>query len=155
MQLYLVQHGEAVASEVDPDRPLSASGQTDVKTMAAFLSRANINPSSILHSGKTRARQTAEIFADSLGQAVQVIPVSGINPNDPVEDFINQIDDASGNVMIVGHLPFMAKLVTLLVSDKTDPVITSFQPGSVVCLTRDNDTGWQVAWMLRPDLFNN
>ena len=155
MQLYLVQHGEAVAKEIDVDRPLSTQGASDAKNVAMFLSDAGIKVSRIQHSGKTRAKQTAEIFADALAVKDQVTAISGINPNDAVDDFINRLNEYTDDTMVVGHLPFMAKLVAQLITKKIEIILTAYQPGSVVCLAKDEEDCWQIAWMLRPELFNN
>ncbi len=66
MRIYLVQHGEAVAKDVDPERPLSEQGHNDVEKIATFLGNTQLGMERILHSGKLRAEQTAEIFADKL-----------------------------------------------------------------------------------------
>ncbi len=50
MKLYLMQHGDAVAKDIDPDRPLSKTGLADVKLVAASLSQP-IEISRIVHSG--------------------------------------------------------------------------------------------------------
>ena len=42
MKLYLVPPGDAVAKEVDPERPLSDRGRDEVRAMAGFLRRAGI-----------------------------------------------------------------------------------------------------------------
>ena len=136
MKLYLIQHGEAVSKEVDPDRPLSQQGKKDVKNIARFLKKSGIPVNKILHSGKTRARQTA---------------IDDIGPNDSVEDFIETIPTLEDDSMIVGHLPFMAKLVTSLTTDFEDPSVVAYQPGSVVCLEQDEHHNWQIQWMIRPD----
>ena len=62
MKLYLVQHGEACAEDVDPERPLTAQGRADVERLAAFLQQAGIQVGRVIHSGKLRAEQTAEPF---------------------------------------------------------------------------------------------
>jgi hypothetical protein len=36
MRVYLVQHGEAVAKDVDAERPLTEKGAEDVKKVAEF-----------------------------------------------------------------------------------------------------------------------
>ena len=63
MRLYLVQHGEALPKQVDPERPLSERGRSDVARVADFLKGAGIRVTRVAHSGKTRARQTAELLA--------------------------------------------------------------------------------------------
>jgi phosphohistidine phosphatase len=69
MRLYLVQHGEAVAEDVDPARPLSATGQSDVTKVARFLAASGLSVSQVLHSGKLRAEQTAALLAAALAPA--------------------------------------------------------------------------------------
>lgn len=155
MQIYLVQHGEAVSKDVDADRPLSDRGKTNVKNIAGFIRESAIKVAAIHHSGKTRARQTAEIFADTLDITEPVIAITGINPNDAVEDFAGKLDEFPDNAMFVGHLPFMAKLVAILVAGNSESILTSYQPGSIVCLVEDENQHWQIAWMLRPEIITS
>jgi phosphohistidine phosphatase len=150
--LYLVQHGEAVTKEVDPDRPLSQSGKQAVTRTASFMRKAGIHLDRILHSGKTRAKQTAEIFAKSISELGAIEAISGINPNDPVDQFVAQIERYNTPTMIVGHLPFMAKLVSRLLIDNDTVALVEYHPGSVVCLSKNDDKQWTIQWMLRPEL---
>ena len=153
MKLYLIQHGEAVSKDVDPDRPLSQEGKKDVKNIAKFLKKSGISVSKILHSGKTRALQTAEILVQIILNNGHIEAIDDIGPNDSIEDFIETIPTLETNTMIVGHLPFMAKLVTSLAADYEDPPLISYQPGSVVCMAQDDNHNWQIQWMIRPDCF--
>ena len=105
----------------------------------------------IYHSGKMRAHQTAEIFAEKLIVNGDVIPIDGINPKDSAEAFAKKIANLKPNTMIVGHLPFMAKLVSLLVTGKEEPILVAYRPASVVCLVQDEEKHWHIGWMLRPD----
>jgi len=155
MKLYLVQHAEAVPKEVDPDRPLSADGRRDAERVAGFLATASVNAVRIVHSGKTRAQQTAEILAQALPKNVSVEPLTGLNPNDPPQEFLKQIEDLGDGALIVGHLPFLAKLVSRLVTGDEEHLLVRYQPGSVVCLEQDEGGVWAIAWMLRPELFRH
>ena len=150
--LYLVQHGEAVTKEVDADRPLSSEGNNAISRMAAFLSEAGISVDRVLHSGKTRAKQTAEIISKSISESGLAETISGINPNDPVYEFIAQIETFNTPTMVVGHLPFMAKLVSELLINSNELVLVEYQPGSVVCLGKDENNKWKLNWMVRPEL---
>jgi phosphohistidine phosphatase len=147
MRLYLVQHGEALAKEVDAERPLSPEGTADVGRLAAFL-RGYAEPVHIQHSGKTRARQTAEILAAALGG--EVAAVDGIAPNDPVAAWAAGLDGLAGDTVVVGHLPFVARAVSWLLLGREESLV-AYQPGSMVCLERSEE-GWTLAWMLRPEL---
>ena len=61
--LYLVQHGEATKETEDPARPLTEHGRQEVVKVARALARVRLGVSVIAHSGKLRARQTAELLA--------------------------------------------------------------------------------------------
>jgi phosphohistidine phosphatase len=152
MKLYLVQHGEACAKEVNPDRPLTDKGRKDIDRLAVFLEQAGIQVDRVIHSGKRRAIETAERLANAIAPGVE-LEVSGlINPNDNPKAFDWQSESWNNNTLIVGHLPFMAKFVShLLVEDENRP-ITAYQPGSVVCLEHDDDSNWRINWMIRPEL---
>ncbi len=152
MNIYLVQHGEAVSKDIDPDRPLSEQGVKDIEKMAVFLGAAGIQVDRILHSGKTRARQTAELFAKKMLSCDQTDSASDINPNDPVQAFAEGINDWSEDTMIVGHLPFMARLVSYLLAGQNDVTLVTYTPGSVACLERNDDSQWSLLWMLRSEL---
>ena len=90
--LFLVQHGEAISKELDPDRPLSPAGNEAVTRMAAFMKHSGIGLDRVLHSGKTRARQTAEIFAKSICESGATESIEGIKPNDSIEEFVPHIE---------------------------------------------------------------
>jgi phosphohistidine phosphatase len=152
MKLYLVQHGEAVAKNIDPERPLSAQGVRDVTAVAGVLHDAGVRIDRAWHSGKRRARQTAEILVSALAPAGTVEQADGINPDDPVTVFAEDADVWDQDTLVVGHLPFMARLVSLLVSGDVERELVSYSPGSVVCLERC-DAEWRLLWMLRPELF--
>jgi phosphohistidine phosphatase len=152
MKLYLVQHGEACAKEIDPDRPLTEEGQADIDHLAAFLEQAGIQVERVIHSGKLRAQQTAERLAKAIAPGVEPETSGLINPNDNPKAFDWQSESWDRDTLIVGHLPFMAKLVShLLIDDETRP-ITAYQPGSIVCLEHNTEAHWQINWMIRPEL---
>ena len=155
MKLLLVQHGEAVAKEADPDRPLTDSGARDVDRLGAFLHQAGIRAERVIHSGKLRARQTAARLGEAIAPGV-ALEVSGlVNPNDNPKAFDWQSESWNRDTLVVGHLPFMAKLVAHLVAgDETRPLV-DYRPGSVVCLERDGDQVWRIAWMIRPELLGS
>lgn len=152
MKLYLVQHGEACAKDVDPDRPLTDQGEDDIDRLAAFLKRADIRVDRVIHSGKLRAVQTAERLAAAVAPGVSLEASGIINPNDNPGPFDWQSDSWDRDTLVVGHLPFMARLVSHLVVEDGDRSITAYQPGSIVCLGLDGDSRWRIQWMIRPEL---
>ncbi len=152
MKLYLIQHGEATTEEVDPSRPLTAKGRIDVQNIASFLKGAKLGPTDILHSSKTRARQTAEIIAAQLAPGCQVKERHGLAPNDPIDALVNEVSRMANDLVIVGHLPFLGKLAAKLLAGMESKNVVAFRQGAVVCLQRNEDQTWQVAWMISPEL---
>jgi phosphohistidine phosphatase len=152
MKLYLVQHGEASAKDVDPERPLTDRGMKDIDRLAMFLKHAGVQLDSVIHSGKLRAAQTAERLANMLAPGVELQASGIMNPNDNPKAFDWQSESWDKDTLIVGHLPFMAKLVSHLLIEDENRLITAYRPGSIVCLERISDAHWQIDWMLRPEL---
>jgi phosphohistidine phosphatase len=148
VKLVLVQHGEALPKDEDPDRPLTDRGRQDVSALSTFLSQAEELPALVLHSGKARARQSAEVL--SVGSAPQVR--DGLAPNDDTAAFAGELAAWREDAMVVGHQPFLGKLASRLLTGNETAVALAFEPASAVCLERDGEGRWRVAWMVRPEL---
>jgi phosphohistidine phosphatase len=56
------------------------------------------------------------------------------------------------NLMIVGHLPFLAYLTSLLVSGNDAADAIAFDAGAVACLCRSDPGRWQIEWMITPKI---
>lgn len=151
MRLYLVQHGDAIQEQVDPERPLSATGRREVEAVARLLANAGTRVVRVAHSGKLRAQQTAELLAAALAPAVVPEIMTGLNPNDPVEPAARKIAGWSDTIL-VGHLPFMGKLMACLVAGDERRPVAAFVPGTVVCLEQGEAGRWAISWMVRPEL---
>ena len=151
MALYLVQHGKALSETVDPERHLSEEGVADVKRVAAEAKSSGVSVSIIRHSGKARAAQTAELMQEALRPPEGVQAMEGLKPNDNVAQVADEIDPAQ-DVMLVGHLPFMEKLVSLLIIGDPEMPVVKFHQGGIVCLDRDEEGSWFVKWTLSPGI---
>ena len=78
---------------------------------------------------------------------------SGLAPNDSTDEVFEAIDGWTEDTIVVGHLPFMSKLVSRLVTGNENETVVHFKPGSMACLERgENGSGWTVSWYLRPEL---
>jgi phosphohistidine phosphatase len=150
MKVYLVRHGEAVSSQSDPKRPLSEQGRADIRKVASFIKPMGITVEHIWHSGKLRAAQTAEILAESLMVEKDCSAHEGMGPNDDVTIIAEELEAYDTNLMIVGHLPFLTYLISLLVSGRETSSITTYDAGSIVCLNRSDPGQWQIEWMITP-----
>jgi phosphohistidine phosphatase len=150
MKLYLIQHGEAKSEAEDPDRSLTAQGEEDVRGVARAAKRLDIRPSKVYHSGKLRAQQTAEIVANAL--KVPMESAQGLNPNDDVRPWAEQISKETKDLMIVGHLPFLEKLTSLLLCGDETVRLVFFRYGAIICLKQKEDKGWAIRWILTPKM---
>lgn len=154
MKLYLLQHGEAVPEEMDPQRPLSDKGASDIEKLARYIASMGVQSGQVFHSGKLRARQTAEIISKYIAQGSSDSK-DGLKPNDDVIAFTDELDNCDSDLCVVGHLPFMSKLVSYLVTTDVDQAIVHYLPGTMVCLERDELDQWQINWMLRPEMMTD
>lgn len=153
MKIYLIQHGDSLDKTVDPERPLSTKGKKDIQSLATFLSQLNIKVNRIFHSGKLRAKQTAEILSKSIHSQNGISILPGIEPEDLISPIAYEIESWQEDVLLAGHLPFMSKLVSKLITkDDINPVV-DFEPGTMVCLEKIAATRWLIRWMLRPELY--
>lgn len=151
MKLYLMQHGEAMTKEENPERPLTDSGKGDVEGVAAFIARARIQIDQIRHSGKRRAEDTANIVARHLHAQEIVVAVGGMNPNDEVEPVAEELHRKEQSVMLVGHLPFLSRLASYLLTGNAEQTLIQFHMGGIVCLERE-EKNWNIRWMVIPGL---
>jgi phosphohistidine phosphatase len=152
MAIFLVQHGKSLPKDVDPDQGLSEQGISDTKRMAKVAKGYGITVSGISHSGKTRARMTAEIFALALKPKNGILQVGEMAPLDDVAAFGKTII-ANENRMFVGHLPFMEKLTSFLINKSVKKPIFKFQNGGILCLDLYPETNsWAIKWSLMPKI---
>ena len=148
VMVYLVQHGQAKRDDEDPQRPLTDRGADHVSWVAHWaIDRFGVRPRRIVHSGKTRSRQTAEIW----GRLVDVNPEQGdaLAPNDDPTTWAGLLADTTGDLMLVGHLPHLTKLASLLLTGEPDRQLIGFQPGALIAMEH-RDEAWIVTLLLTP-----
>ena len=151
MEIYLVRHGEAESELVEPTQPLRERGRADVTRMARHAARIKVAIGEIRHSTKLRAKQTAEILATHLR------PVHGVRETDDLEPTYDPgraqdvIEAAVEPLMLVGHLPHVARLASLLLTGDPNREIVRFRPGAIARLER-TERGWVLGWILTPEI---
>jgi phosphohistidine phosphatase len=148
LSIYFVQHGVALAKNLDEQRPLSTVGIDETRGVAIKLKSQNIAISKIFHSGKLRAAQTATLFAEILN-IESIAELSGMNPNDDPCRLIEQLSE--DGTMYIGHLPHMKKVVSTLVTNNTNSNIVEFQNSAVVCLEISEDRA-NFKWIITPNV---
>ena len=152
MALYLVQHGQCHPKDIDPDKGLTQEGHDTVTRIAGVAKGYGVPVTTILHSGKKRARQTAELFEKALAPPEGLHVKSGLNPLDDVTALAGLID-SKNNLMLVGHLPFMSRLCAWLLTGDPEKPVFQFQNGGIVCLKHPPESSdWIIAWALMPQI---
>ncbi len=152
MRLYLVQHAEAKSQEEDPNRDLTEKGRADIGKVAKYLEGLDLKVSRIFHSGKTRARTTAEILAASLKPAKGVAETDGLAPLDDPGIWAARVSDLAEDLVLVGHLPHLARLAGLLLCGEAEKSAVHFRMGGIVCLSRADAGPWGLEWLLVPEV---
>ena len=150
----IVQHGAAKSEAEDPERRLTVEGTKTVERMAEHLSSLTLHLDRIEHSNKERARQTAEIMAAHLGPAAGTRQITGMAPNDDVGPMHERLQNESRSLMIVGHVPYLSQLLSMLLGVQKEHTVVNFQMGGVVHLLREDNGEWRLRWILFPELLS-
>ena len=131
MKIYLMQHGKAFSEDQDKQRRLTPEGEMDIQIAADVIKELEIRFDLILTSTKTRAFQTAEIIAKSIGYDTKRITSTDLlNPTAPPEKIIPFLKGLQAEtVLIVGHLPCLAGLFKELTGGEI-----RFEMGALCCI---------------------
>ncbi len=148
MNLYLAHHGHAVGAEIDPRRPLSEVGRAGVDRVAAQALARGARPDAVWHSGKLRARQTAEAFLRVCNALAEFSATRDLQPDDPPGWFRDRLRFESRDILIAGHFPHLPRLLSLLLA--TPPDLASDFPahGAVALATDDEGETWRETWRI-------
>jgi phosphohistidine phosphatase len=147
MILYLAHHGEAVGPDVDARRPLSPHGRTAVERLAGDAAARGAKPAVVWHSGKLRAKQTAEAFWRACNALAEMAAVRDLQPDDPPQWFADRLRGETRDVLVAGHFPHLPRLLSLLT--RRDEAEAPFPPHGVVALVTDDEGDtWSELWRL-------
>lgn len=153
MKIYCVRHGHA-ESMPNPagERPLTEHGVQEITRIANHLANCGVHISHVMHSDKERTTQTATILAKSVAENTELESSPLLAPSESVESVLELIEDWHDDTMLVGHMPYISQLVSVLVTGSEAETLVRFTPGTVVCLERYEGKRWIINWMLRPDI---
>src|SRR3954463_2570821 len=133
MRVYLVHHGVAVGPEEDPRRPLSAVGLANAARVAAKAAALGAKPDIVWHSGKLRAKQTAQEFWRACNPLAEFSATKDLQPDDPPQWIRDRLRAEPRDVLIAAHSPPLPRLLALLVGDP-DSAPGEFPPHGIVAL---------------------
>ncbi len=143
--LLLVHHAEAEPPDVDPRRPLSARGRAQAELVALDVAARGLKPDVVWHSGKLRARQTAEACWRASNPFAPMTAVRGLLPGDPPEWMRDMLAGDPRTIVVVGHMPHLPALLGLLLGQPRDGAGATFPLHGAVALEGD-EAGWTERW---------
>jgi len=128
-------------------RPLSRAGLTATTALASAAAARGVKPDLIWHSGKNRALQTAQLFRAACNPQAGFKAVRGLLPGDPPQWMRDQLLGDPRSILLVGHMPHLPGLLSLL---RGDPVAapSEFPLNGCVALEPNGDV-WTECWRLR------
>jgi phosphohistidine phosphatase len=147
LKLFLVHHAEAVSPDVDTRRPLSPLGEAQAARAAREAAAHGARPAVVWHSGKLRARQTAQAFWRACNALAEFAATSDLQPDDPPWRMRDRLKGESRDMLIAGHFPHLPRLRSLLLKDANGS--QSFPLHGVVALETDDDgETWRELWTI-------
>jgi phosphohistidine phosphatase len=145
LKLFLVHHADAVGPEVDTRRPLSPLGETQAERAAAEAAARGACPDAVWHSGKLRARQTAQAFWRACNALAEFKASADLQPDDPPSRIRDRLRGETRDILIAGHFPHLPGLLALLLAGSP----ARFPPHGVVALEHDREgEAWKEIWRI-------
>jgi phosphohistidine phosphatase len=148
LRLWLVHHAEAVGPEFDTRRPLTSEGQAHAEALALEAASRGVKPEAVWHSGKLRARQTAQAFWRACNALAEFTAVPDLQPDDPPGRIHDRLRGETRAILIAGHFPHLPRLLSTLVGSGLTTRESFPQHGIVELETTDNGETWREIWRL-------
>ncbi len=160
MKIHVLRHGIAVVRgdldvENDSERQLTPKGKRQLRQAVAAMKTMGLRFDLILSSPYLRAKQTAEIIAESLKLKKQLRFSNTLAPDGSPKNLIGQLNElkpAPENVLLVGHEPYLSCLISLLTTGRKD-LMLDFKKGGLCKLEMEKlsyDRCATLAWLLTP-----
>ena len=125
LELYLIRHGVAAdRGEEYPDdskRPLTAKGIARLKREAKALDDLGVEFDQIITSPLVRAKQTADVFAETMKSKPPVATSDALTPAGTPAAVIQELGRHAkkARIALVGHEPNLGELAARLIGART------------------------------------
>jgi phosphohistidine phosphatase len=160
VNIYILRHGIAVERgarrfENDSERPLTSKGKRQLHQSAGAMRKMKLDFGLILSSPFLRARQTAEIVAGGLKLKKRLKFSDELQPDGSVKKLIRQLNElkpAPENILLVGHEPYLSRLIALLATGDMVAAIDLKKGGLCKLETEELEYGHcaTLKWLLPP-----
>ena len=119
-------------------------GRLAVEGLASSAAARGVKPAVIWHSGKLRAKQTAEAFWRACNPFAEFSATRDLQPEDSPDWMRDRLRAEPRDVLIAGHYPHLPGLLAKLV-----PGSRAFPKNGVVALMSEDDgETWTEEWRL-------
>jgi phosphohistidine phosphatase len=150
VKLYLLRHGEANEARSDNERSLSTAGIENITRLAEFIHPLQLTITHFFHSHKMRAIQTAGIIQPAIKTIEQAVVRTELDPLASIHDLMTESSSWQGDVMLVGHMPYLGKLASFLATGNERLANFAIEPGCLLCFEITGYSYWQLNWMINP-----
>ena len=147
MKLFLIHHGVAVGPEVDPQRPLSNVGLAAAALVAQKAASRGAKPDVVWHSGKLRAKQTAQGCWRACNALAEFSATKDLQPDDPPQWIRDRLRGETRDIALAGHFPFMPRLLALLTTGGEAGVDFPLN-GMVALVSEDGGDTYRELWRI-------
>jgi phosphohistidine phosphatase len=160
VNIYFLRHGIAVERgapgfEDDSARPLTREGEKQLRKTSRALRKMKLEFDLILSSPLLRAKQTAEIVAKNLKLKKRLKFSDELKPDGSMKNLfrrLNELKPAPKNLLLVGHEPYLSRLISILVSGGENTAIDFKKSGLCKLDVEKLRFGFcaKLAWLLTP-----
>lgn len=117
--------------------------------LAQKAAERGAKPEIIWHSGKLRAKQTAEAYWKRCNPLATLRATRGLQPTDPTNWIVDSIAGETKQLMLAGHFPHLPRLLGRLVSGNSDAGPADFPLNGIVALEQVEGK-WVERWRIKP-----
>ena len=128
-------------------QPLSSVGRAATERLALAAAHRGAQPDAIWHSGKLRARQTAELLWQACNPRASCSAEHGLQPGDSPRWMRDQLSGETRSILIVGHMPSLTRLLASLLGEPDGSPSVQFPQHGCVALDADGNA-WREVWRI-------
>ena len=102
----------------------------------------------VWHSGKLRARQTAEAFWRACNALAEFSATRDLQPDDPAEWMRDRLRAETRDILVAGHFHHLPRLLALLLNEPESRAPAFPLHGVVALVSKDEGEAWTELWRL-------
>ena len=158
MNLFFLRHAKAYPQgpkfRADSKRPLTPEGRDKMYEVARGIKELGLTFDLILTSPYARALSTAQILAE-VYKSKELFPTNNLICEADPKALIQEINENFGsleNLVLVGHEPFLSRLISVLLTGAPDTAIDLKKAGLCFLTVQDLRHGKcaSLNWLLKP-----